>query len=356
MSVVSLHPEGLLDLDARGELTPAQRHQLEEHLAQCRTCRLERQVRSDFRLEEEPLGADLDVQRLLSQVLAPGTGVEQLRSPLPRRRTVASRLRPVLLVAAVLLVASASAAAGWKGVRAIQARAALASVVAETQPSPAPAARTARHGRRTAAVEVAAPAASAEDELAPTTPPEALLAVEAAPLPPAQAPSSPVAVTPAVTPQPATGSWPPGGAVSTNLAPPTTAAAPDPAAPAPDAASLFARANRARRAGDRERAVELYRALVERYPSSTEAHESQAMLGRVLLVDGEASAALRSFDDYLRTGGSLREDVMADRARALGRLGRSHEEAQAWSSLLRAYPGSVHAERAQSRLRELGEP
>jgi tetratricopeptide (TPR) repeat protein len=122
----------------------------------------------------------------------------------------------------------------------------------------------------------------------------------------------------------------------------------------PDAAGLFSHANRARWGGDHDRALELYRTLVEWYPGSTEAHESQAVLGSMLLVDGDAGAALHCFDNYLRTGGALREDVMADRARALGRLGRAHDELQAWSDLLRAFPASVHASFASSRLRELG--
>ena len=79
------------------------------------------------------------------------------------------------------------------------------------------------------------------------------------------------------------------------------------------------------------------------------------MLGRMLLDDGDMSAALRSFDDYLRSAGVLREDVMVDRALTLERLGRRNDEANAWASLLRAYPSSVHAERARARLRQLGD-
>jgi outer membrane protein assembly factor BamD (BamD/ComL family) len=128
------------------------------------------------------------------------------------------------------------------------------------------------------------------------------------------------------------------------------------AAPVSDAAQLFARANDARRAGDHERAVSLYRRLMDEHSSSAEAHESQAALGRLLLGDGDVSTAVQVFDAYLQTGGPLREDVMADRALALGRLGRTREEAEAWSSLLQAYPGSVHEARARGRLRELGAP
>ena len=125
------------------------------------------------------------------------------------------------------------------------------------------------------------------------------------------------------------------------------------AVPPDGAMVLFERASAARRAGDHDRAADLYRELARQYPGSAEAHESRATLGRMLLADGDAHAAVRSFDAYLEVGGSLSEDVMADRAAALGKLGRGDEEATAWSALLRAYPGSVHAERARARLQEL---
>ena len=137
---------------------------------------------------------------------------------------------------------------------------------------------------------------------------------------------------------------------------PVSVAALPPAPPVLDASALFERANSARRAGDHERASALYRTLVARYPMSAEGHEAQAVLGRLLLGDGDASHALGCFDAYLRDGGSLREDVMADRARALAKLGRAHDEAEAWGALLHLYPSSVHADWARGRLRELGAP
>jgi TolA-binding protein len=117
---------------------------------------------------------------------------------------------------------------------------------------------------------------------------------------------------------------------------------------------LFARASSARRAGDQEQATSLYRSLIERYPSSAEAHEAEALLGRTLLDSSNPGDALRYFDDYLDTDGALREDVMSDRAAALQRLGRADDEASAWTALLQAYPASVHGERARKRLSELG--
>jgi outer membrane protein assembly factor BamD (BamD/ComL family) len=117
---------------------------------------------------------------------------------------------------------------------------------------------------------------------------------------------------------------------------------------------LFARANSARRSGDQEQATSLYRALIERYRSSSEAHEAEAVLGRTRLDSSDPGDALRYFDDYLDTDGALREDVMSDRAAALQGLGRADEEASAWTALLQDYPASVHGERARKRLSELG--
>ncbi len=125
--------------------------------------------------------------------------------------------------------------------------------------------------------------------------------------------------------------------------------------PAWDAAALFAQANAVRRSGDHAGAAELYHILIERYPRSAETHEAEAALGRLLLDDGNARAALRHFDEYLYVGGPLEEDVTVDRALALNRLQRPRDEADTWSSLLRAHPSSVHAERARTRLRELGD-
>lgn len=53
MKVVDLHPEDLIDKDARGEITADERTRLEAHLERCAACRIERELRADF-------GADLD--------------------------------------------------------------------------------------------------------------------------------------------------------------------------------------------------------------------------------------------------------------------------------------------------------
>ena len=106
MSGVDLHPEDLLDREARGELSDAEAGRLAVHLTACAACRFERLARADFRDETERAAGPLDVQRLLSAVLAP-----EQRAPAtaPPRRV--SRLRLMLAAAAVVTIAGVSMAA-----------------------------------------------------------------------------------------------------------------------------------------------------------------------------------------------------------------------------------------------------
>jgi hypothetical protein len=127
---------------------------------------------------------------------------------------------------------------------------------------------------------------------------------------------------------------------------------PEPIAPAPSAEDLFARANSARRAGNVEQALALYRELQKRSPKSREALASRAVVGRLLLDRGDARGALPEFDAYLASGGTLSEEALAGRALALERLGRSGEERVAWRTLLERHPSTLHRAHAEERLAE----
>jgi hypothetical protein len=328
VTIVALHPEDLLDRDARGELSAAEVERLALHLRACAVCRLERTLRADFQQNEEPLGADFDVHGLLSRVLAPGASWEPERVP---RASARRRMRPLLLVAALLFVAGASVAAGWGGMPRMRAQSGPQEVNWKV-PRDAHKASDGPAVTRAAAVP-------------------AVAAVAPVPAPPVDVPvlgalSAPV-------------EWGTKASVKPPLpgpkAGPAVASPGGSPAPSSDAATLFAQANAVRRSGDHAGAADLYRTLIDRFPRSAEAHEAQASLGRLQLGDGNASVAVRFFDEYLYAGGPLEEDVRVDRALALGRLHRPADEAEAWSTLLRAHPASVHAERARARLRELGE-
>jgi TolA-binding protein len=328
---MDLHPDDLLDREMRGELSPGERERLQAHLRQCAVCRLERLARQDFRQEsEDDVDADVFAQRLVAALIVPPALREDLRRPTGQRMR---HLRLALVAAAVLSIAGWAAAARWVG--AGRRASVLALQRAET-PGPTEAART-PHGDPAA---TAAPAASLPD------PVEAVVD----PAPPAEVSSSPparIAAVPRSTP-----AHPVHAPSVVDPAP-----GPDPApAPSPDAPALFRRATDARRAGDHPSAAHLYRALIEDYPSSSEAQVALAVLGRLLLDDSDAEGALRCFDRYLVAGGALREDVMLGRALSLERLGRIGDEARAWSSLVSDYPSSVHAQRARRRLLELASP
>ena len=76
-----------------------------------------------------------------------------------------------------------------------------------------------------------------------------------------------------------------------------------------------------------------------------------AVVARMQLDGGEPKSAASGFASYLATHDrALREEAMAGLALALGRLGRSRDELDAWRDLLRAYPRSAYANIARSRL------
>lgn len=137
---------------------------------------------------------------------------------------------------------------------------------------------------------------------------------------------------------------------------PTAAApqAPPPSAmPALGPAELFKMANAERRSGDVDRAVSLYRTLIDKHPDAAESQPARVSLGRLLLDKrGDANGALAQFDAYLANArdGALAEEARVGRATAFQRLGRASEEKAAWEDLLKQHPATVHATRARERL------
>jgi TolA-binding protein len=345
MSGLDLHPEDLLEREASGELTPAEADRLRTHLEVCDVCRFERLARRDVRAEVDQ-AEGVDVQRLLSTVLTP----EMLRRPLvtsvapPRRRGI--RPRVLLLAAAMLTIASVAGAAGWTELREkVSGRHPAIDTQVEAPARPSVVAARPPAAKVAVSPGTVAPVDPVEESPVSTVtavvePPAPELPLAAAPLPP-----EPRATAARVVASPAP------ELVTANVV--RAAVAPEPPV---GAAGLFDRANQARHAGDRTGAIQGYRALLAQYPASAEAHQALAALGKMLLDGGDTGAAVRCFDDYLRGGGPLRQDVMADRALALQRLGRPGDEAAAWSALLASYPASVHAERARRRLAELEKP
>jgi TolA-binding protein len=122
------------------------------------------------------------------------------------------------------------------------------------------------------------------------------------------------------------------------------------------AASLFADASSARRAGDVERAIALYRRVENEFPTSPEAGLAGLPLGGLLLDRGDARRALAQFDRHLKGGGSGRliPEALYGRGRSLAALGSRAEERRTWKMLLERFPDSPYAGHARRRLSELG--
>jgi hypothetical protein len=324
---MDLHPEDLLEREIRGELSLAEQERLELHSRQCAVCRLERRAREDFRREAESPEAEADVARLLAAMAGPLAlqGLQRAPKASPMRY-----VRFVSIAAAVVTMTGlAAAAVGWSGMRAVVLP--WATPPALFTPPPARAAAPAPVARVT--VTAPAPEPVSEPEPEPVSEPAPARAPESSP-------ARPLRIATVHRPVPAP-------AVVAPSAPVADADA--------DAPTMFRRANEARETGDHARAGTLYGMLLNRYASAPEAHAALALFGRMLLDDGNAYGALQCFDDYLRTGGALREDVMLGRALAFEHIGprASADEVRAWNSLIDAYPGSVHAERARRRLFEL---
>lgn len=297
MTTPDLHPEELFDKAARGELDDAERARLDAHLAQCAVCRFERQAAQDF--AAMPLPA-LNVDQLVTNALTAKASASMTPARVPRRMGA-------LLAAAIAMFAfgSFAAVAQWTGV--LPKVIAALSAPKDEAPPPPPAPAVKPH-------VVEPPAAAVEPPPEPVPEPE--------PEPVVEAPAPHVARQP-VPPPP----------------------------PPPTAAELFAQGNRARLDGDRARALATYQQLLATFPESVEATQTHATLGRLLLDQGNPTAAIEQLDAYLAgPDATLKEDVLSARAQAFMRLGREQDEADAWQALLSQYPDSIHAPRARARL------
>jgi TolA-binding protein len=311
VTVVDLHPEDLLEKDAHGVLEPGERARLEAHLRHCVACRMERQLRVDFASELE---TEVAIERV-------GLGIEQLPDTPPPRESIMVRRGPRrrrhravwLLAAAVLLVGGAAAAAMGLSETRWVVLPATPSAPADTSPTSA---NNVKGHRAAVAAVVAADVPEPTPVEAPADP------VVAAPAAPAVAPSRPLRAAPVAAPAVVIGP-----------------------------AELFDTATEARRRSDYGRSLDLDRELEQRYPTSSEAQVSRAIVGRLLLDRGDPTGALAKFDSYLAAGGGdLGEEAMVGRATALDRLGKADEATRAWSALVAAFPDSPYAARARARL------
>jgi hypothetical protein len=302
MTRIDLHPEELLDRAQSGAASADEQARLKTHLDVCSACRFEHALGADCRNSAEPQ-ADDDI--VMARIRASVTRALERRSYSGSRAGTGRRSRRWILLAcaAILIVGTGGAATViWRA----------RSVAAEQ------------------AARVATRAAAPRDSIAKPTVP-------------APDPSPPEVANEAASRIPE-----PSAAIRKSSRP-----ALDDSPKASSAAELFARANSLRRQNETAEALRVYRELQHAFPGSSEELVSRVTVGRLLLDRmGNASAALAEFDSYLARapGGSLSEEAMIGRALTLGRLGRTAEEKSAWSTLLRAHPGSTYAARARDRI------
>jgi hypothetical protein len=316
VSAFDIHPEELLDKRARAVLSPAERVRLDSHLAACDVCRFELALRGD--LEQDLLaagarGAARDPSRPeLDSSDAGSTRISRIRSrPAKLRRwSTAAGAAAALFVLAAASLASYAARGAWPWVEVTRA---TSAAPAATNAERAPSKKTKSSAR------AAPPPRSVE------TPPEPVPSVPALPHAPAPEPAAPA----------------PG---SSSVAHPVSPAA------------LFSAANTARRAGDVARALELYRRLAARFPTTEEAITSHVIVGR-LLLGIDSAGALSEFEAYLTTRApTLAAEASVGRARALAALGRHDESHGAWQEVITRFPRSVYADEARKTLGLAGPP
>jgi TolA-binding protein len=365
-TAVDIHPEDLIDKLVDGELTDLEQDRLRAHLEQCSSCRFEIAVRGDL-VAEPSRGA----RPQLTFAAPPAAQPIALLSapPGPARPRALITLRPrsrrrwalVLVAAAFVLFAGAATAAVVSGtikVRLLpwspQAKSSLALGLTDAldtkhaAPEPAPAIPAAPAVSAPAEAPVAsaalAPAPSSVELVSPRRA-NVRVASARALAPAASAVAASAAAASAARPSPEV-------AAASHPAP--EASAETDAAPRADAAAMFAEANRARRDGNGERAVQLYRALQARYPSAAESELSRALLAQMLLERGNAEGALAGFDRYLaQDSPALSAEALVGRARALEQLAKREQAVAAWKQVQNRFPGSVHARLAAARLAAL---
>jgi tetratricopeptide repeat protein len=437
MTIIDMHPDDLLDRELSGTLSPSEQRRLTEHLVQCATCRLERQLRDDFSHELVTARAPDVLQTFVSGALraalpADGTTPLGMQVPVaqespavaaPRR---SSRRRAAFL--GVAFVIASAVAAAQMGL--IEQVAGFARSEPAKTDEPLPRATAAAHepvGNELAVNEAPPPAehhalndthgdravrapsvrevapAQVEDESPPPRAREAKKERSARARKAraserqrrarhadtvAEAPAHSAAEVTRSAAEVSTLELPPNDTNARAVAPSvrarkslersrsevespslleTSSYAPkvlhpeaanrvdDDGEPAvASAPSLFHHANSARREGLSSEALHAYERLRAEFPNSAEARLSLVLGARMHLDSGRLGDAVDGFDRYIATRDrSLREQALAGRAIALGRLGRTREELAAWQSLLLDYPDSSYAALASQRLEQV---
>jgi TolA-binding protein len=309
-----LCPDDLLAQARAGTLGAAERAKLSLHLQRCASCRATWQLGQDF-----------------DAVLAARAGDDQIAARIAARLTAKPRRRwfPYAAAAAALLTGSVAAAAVVPGVwQALATAVGAVPTEHENGAKPLPA------GAQRGIIAERAPSASTASADVTAQPSAAV--------------AEPKPEAPKASGGPAAERGNDAPAVDERSAQERSA---EGSAPEHSAAELFAQGNVDRRNGKETEARAAYRKLQQHFPASVEAKVSLVSLGRLERASNPA-AALRLFDAYLAQSAhtTLAEEALFGRASSLQALGRAEQEQATWRELLRRFPSSVYAERAQARL------
>jgi TolA-binding protein len=320
-------PGDLLAIEQRGELSDAQRSALQAHCAECSSCRYARRVFADLAdgggVEPQD-GAKIERMSNAARRWAHQRSRRASRSLKDRRRP-----RAFVLTAWMLLVGGTASATAWLW-RHPPARDAHSTTMLGAPPGGAQIEGRAR--RRVGNSETA----------------DAPVSV---------APPAATAIEPAIFPSSFGGPGPASrAATDRDMPPPSRRRARMTGDRSPmTPASLLRQASDARRAGDDERAIGLYRKLQDDFPTSAEAVLASVPIGGLLLQTSAPRAALAAFDAYLTSSraGALLPEALYGRGRALAVLGDRREERRTWERLLADFPDSAYGPLARRRLAEL---
>ena len=329
MTVAELHPEEMLDGARHGALDSEAALDLDAHLRRCSACHLQLQLGQDAAFEGRLDRRDRALHaRLVAIALGgledgaaePQTSTEAFVAGASAARSAAAWAWPVvrrLLLAAACILLGGGVATGMWSVASNSRR----PVAADPTPIAEPVAPV--HRRHVATPE-------------------------------ARTPGSSLALAVPETDAPARArrrSHSPGMLRDITFADPIV----EPPPPL-TASALFREANDLRRAGDHVGALLRYDQLARQFAGTREEITGRVIAGQLQLGAGLALPALAGFDSYLDVSpnGTLAEEARVGRARALGALSRTDEEADAWRNLVLRHPSSIHVERARARLRQLG--
>ena len=360
----SISEDELLILARKDMLNPEQRRRFDSLIERSLEHRLMYEAALGFDAADQALSGDDEIAKKLvtaamnSAAVNPtainpaalgsmqGASHQSLNSPgsFSSRRLAKRASLPVLAIA--LIASSAAAAAGYQSWKAFSSNSAVSEPTASEPTVSEPAihetlAQGAAHRpspAESSALKQAAELAeqSGEDSNSEEAPNLPLTSASSAAVPPVArlAEAQPSSNRPS----------------SKQAASSTLASAVDQPDPVKDLSERYSTANLMRRQGRLNEATLAYKELIQRYPSSREAVQSQLTLGEIYLSSGNTSAALKQFDQYLSANGPSRASALWGKARAQELSLGSAAAKATLLELIRNYPNTPQAAGARQKL------